>query len=396
MRYPWLILLFFLLSPFAVLAQSASITGVITGGDSKKPLARASVFLSNSAAGTITSDNGSYGLYSVRPGQYTMVVSILGYEQYSKSILVGNEPIKLDIQLAQKPLVLREVVISTAADFKKNFEEFKKQFIGTDENAKYCEILNPHILSLVYNQTKQVLSANTDQFLIIENKALGYRIKYLLDTFYTDHINQVTSAHGSQVFEDLPGSEAQKKKWHEKREEAYHGSSMHFFRSLYQNKLDQEGFMMYHLSRSLNPIRPPDNEIRSRIAQYVNHHMIDSANYMVTLARMSKWYHESLSKTALNGYDILMNGEQPGLFGIHFTNYLYIVYTKKTDDTPDINIYRPITQANYAVSILTIYSPYAQFDKNGILVGGDTLTEGTWASQRMSDRLPVDYVPDAN
>ena len=153
---------------------------------------------------------------------------------------------------------------------------------------------------------------------------------------------------------------------------------------------------MYHLSRSMNPIRPSDNELRHRIQVYVDHHMIDSANYMITLAKLSKWYHESLSKTPLNGEDILMNGDQPGLFGVHFTNYLYIVYTKKTDDTPDINIYRPITQSNYAVSILTLYSPYAQFDKNGILVGGDTLTEGTWASQRMSDRLPVDYTPDAN
>jgi hypothetical protein len=220
MRFPWLILLYILL-PFAAIAQSGTITGVVTSAESKKPLPRASVFLSNSKTGTATTENGTFTLNDIRPGQYTLVVSILGYEEYNKVIMVGSEPIKLNIELAQKPLMLREVVISSAADWKKNYEWFRREFIGVDENAKYCDVINPHILDLVYNQTKQTLSAKGEEFLIVENKALGYRIKFLVDTFSADKINGIISSGGQRVFEDLPGTEAQKATGHEKREEAY-------------------------------------------------------------------------------------------------------------------------------------------------------------------------------
>jgi len=248
MRFPWLILvcLFF---PFIALAQNGVISGFVTSADSKKPLARASVFLSNSAVGTATGDDGKYMLSGIRPGQYTLVVSILGYEEYSKAVLVGREPIKLDIELAQKPLMLREVVISSSADWKKNYEAFKKDFIGIDDNAKYCEVKNPHILNITYNPTKQILHADADQFLVIENKALGYRVKFLVNDFNVDKIANIVSREGQQVFEELPGSEAQKKRWHQKREEAYHGSAMHFYRSLYTDKLKEEGFEIYRLKR---------------------------------------------------------------------------------------------------------------------------------------------------
>ena len=79
---------------------------------------------------------------------------------------------------------------------------------------------------------------------------------------------------------------------------------------------------------------------------------------------------------------------------IHFPHFLYVVYTKKTDDTENRDLYRPLDQSNYAVSIITLQGPYAQFDKNGIVVQGGPIFEGAWASQRLSDMLPVDYVPD--
>ena len=152
MRLPWLVLIC-LLFPFAALAQFGTITGVVTSIDSKKPIAGASVFLSNSSVGTASRENGAFTLANVRPGQYTLVVSILGYKDFDKTVLVGPEPIKVDVEMTPKPLELREVVISSPADWKKNYEEFRKNFIGIDDNAKYCEVQNPHILNLTYNQT---------------------------------------------------------------------------------------------------------------------------------------------------------------------------------------------------------------------------------------------------
>lgn len=333
-------------------------------------------------------------LSGIRPGQYTLVVSILGFEQYTKTILVGREPVKLDIELTPKPLMLREVVISSSADWKKNYEAFRKEFIGSDENAKECTIINPHVLNLTYNPTKQVLHADADEFLVVENKALGYRVKFLLNDFNIDHISNIVSREWKQVFEELPGNEAQKKKWHEKREAAYYGSAMHFLRSLYADKLADEGFQIYHLRRSINPMRPDDQVIRQKLVWFRDHHMVDSGNYYIGLAKMSKYHSESLVKPPLFTFEVLMRDEQQGLFDIHFQNYLYVVYTKKTDDVYNKDLYRPIDMPNYAVSVLTLSTPYAIFDMNGIFVANAPLVEGTWAMDRFSELLPVDYVPD--
>jgi hypothetical protein len=86
---------------------------------------------------------------------------------------------------------------------------------------------------------------------------------------------------------------------------------------------------------------------------------------------------------------------QPGLFDIHFQNCLYVVYTKRTDDTQEKDVYRELTMSNYAVSIVTLMQgTYAIFDMNGIIVQNSPLYESAWSRNRLSDMLPVDYVPD--
>ncbi len=393
MRFPWLILVFILI-PFITFAQSGIITGKVTHEGTTTPLPRASVFLSSSQVGSATSEDGTFTLSGIRPGQYTLVVTILGYEDYSKVILVGREPIKLNIEMVQKPLMLREVVISSDADWRKNYEQFRKEFIGVDENAKSCVVMNPHILNLEYNPTKRILHADADEFLIVENKALGYRVKFLLNDFKIDKISNIISREGQQVFEDLPGSEAQKKKWHQKREEAYYGSAMHFYRSLYADRLTEQGFIIYHLSRSLNPLRPSEDVLRRKIQMFREQRRADSANYYIGLANMSKYGNESLMKPPLSTFEILTTTGQQGIFAMHFLNYLYVVYTKKTDDTYNKDLYRPLDQPNYAVSVVTLNAPFTLFDMNGVVVENAPLYEGAWALSRLSDMLPVDYVPD--
>ena len=394
MRLPWFIL-FCLLCPFAAFAQYGSITGVVTSADSKKPIAGASVFLSNSSVGTATRENGAYTLANIRPGQYTLVVSILGFQDYDKTVLVGPEPMKIDIEMTPKPLELREVVISSPADWKKNYEEFRRNFIGIDANARYCEVQNPHILNLTYNQTKQILHADADQFLVVENQALGYRIKFLVRDFNVDHINNIISTAGDRVFEELPGSASQKKKWHDAREAVYYGSSMHFFRSIIAQTLTKEGFEVYTLKRYPNPNRLSEAEIKRGIKVAQQMQRRDSFNYYVDMENnVPKWVHESLVKPALTESDIARHYNANGLFALQIDEYLYVVYTKKRDETDYKDIYRELNMPNYEISVISQLDGPPIFDMNGIVVGNGIFTEGTWSKSRLSDLLPVDYVPD--
>lgn len=392
MRFSWLIILF-CFSPFITLAQSGIITGKVSHINSKSPVAQANVFLSNSTAGTSTAEDGTFTLSGLKQGQYNLVVSIVGYEDYTQSILIGKEPIKLNIELAPKVMELHEVVISTNADWKKNYAQFVKDFIGTDDNAKYCTVLNPHAVSLIYHRSQQNLEAYTDDFLVVENLALGYRVKFLVKEFNSSKLTHIISYDGKTLFQALPGSKKQQEIWKAKRDEAYYGSPMHFYRSLFTNKLGDEGFQMYRLTRMLNPNRPTEEMIQQKVKYFSQTGKRDSVNYWISLANLSKYYKEDLSKDTLQVNDILYRTEKPGVFAVNFTGYyLYVVYTKKREEADFKDVYHSLEMPNYETSVITLYKPYL-FDTNGVVFENAPFYEGTWSKSRLSDLLPVDYTP---
>ena len=392
MRAFWLILC--LLFPFVTLAQNGIITGKVTRTDTKAPIGQANVFLSNTTAGSATADDGTFTLAHLKPGEYTLVVSIIGYEGYTKTVLVGSEPIKLDIELSPKTIELRDVVITTPANWKKNYDQFVRDFIGTDENAKQCFVENPHEVNLEYHKSQQMLEAYTNTFLVVDNLALGYKVKFLINEFTSSKLTDIISYSGQRLFQELPGSKKQKAEWHKKREAAYYGSAMHFYRSLYANKLDSEGFQMMKLTRMLNPNRAQEGEIQQKIKFFNDGRHRDSINYWISQENMSKYFREHLYRDPLPINAVLYKTEKPGIFAVDFTDCLYIIYTKKMEETDFKNLYRPLDMPNYETTVATIAKPYF-FDTNGVVFGDSApLYEGTWSKSKLSDLLPVDYAPD--
>ena len=312
--------------------------------------------------------------------------------------MVNGDITDLVIAMEPKPIVLREVTISgsSRADWNRNYEMFKKDFIGTDANAKECTVINPKVLDFTYRKSKQTLIASSDEFLIVENKALGYRVKFLLNSFSSDKIEGRLTYEGKRLFEELPGSASQKKKWDVKRDQAYYGSAMHFFRSLYQNKLSEEGFEARRLSRMKDPLRPSEAVIQKKLAQF-NGVQRDSFQYYYNFYSGPKYVHQKISSVPWFSLELLRDGPEPGLYAITFPDYLYVIYKKREETEAFKDIYRPLDMPNYEVSVLTLFNnpPYALFDKNGIVVGESPLMEGAWSKPRLSELLPVDYVPVA-
>lgn len=396
MRFCLLLLLLFI--PFTLLAQSGTITGKVSRMDNKTALGKASVFLSNSSYGTSSNDDGSFTLNNIKPGQYQLVVSMIGFEDYSQTILVGKGPIKVNAELFPKTTQLHEVVITTPANWKKNYDLFVKEFLGESANAKKCKILNPHAVSLVYHKAKQTLEAWSDDFIEIENRALGYKVKFLLKSFNCDDINNIISWEGKVLYTELPASAAQKKIWEAKRNDIYYGSSMHFFRSVQKAKIAEEGFLVMILNRKPNPQRPPQALILKKINQYasvypITRASVDSANHWKNLYNLPR-YEESLLRQPLKETDIARATDQQGLFAVFFLQYLYVMYTKKREEMDFKDIYHPLDMPNYETSVITLYKPYALFDMNGSVVSSQsTLFEGTWSKNKVAELLPIDYVP---
>jgi hypothetical protein len=124
-------------------------------------------------------------------------------------------------------------------------ELFAKNFIGETVNAEKCELLNPQVLHFSFDHDKRILKATADEFLVIENRALGYKLKYLLTGFELDLNNSVCETEGYPYFEELAGSDSQQKKWESNRKKTYLSSGSHFFWALANNKIAEEGFQVY-------------------------------------------------------------------------------------------------------------------------------------------------------
>ncbi|RYE29683.1 MAG: carboxypeptidase-like regulatory domain-containing protein [Sphingobacteriaceae bacterium] len=385
----WLIILF----PASLLAQSGTVSGKVTTIDSKAPLAKASVFLSNATFGTVTADDGTFTLNNVKPGQYDLVVSVIGYETFTQSILISQKPLQLQIEMVPKMIQMKEVVITTNANWKRNYALFVKNFIGTSANAKLCKVVNPRVVNLVYRKKTQTLEASTDEFLVVENRALGYKVRFLVHHFESSTLSNEIRYSGQVLFEELKGSKSQQEKWKLKRQQAYYGSSLQFFRSLSHQDLQEQGFVLYQLQRKPNPKRLPEVLLRQKITQFSKSNNQDSVNYWNEMAQQPR-YLENLIQAPLKPEDLVFRTDQSGLYALAFPDYLYVVYTKKRDDKIFNDIYRPLWMENYAVSVISLFKKYALFDLNGVVVSAEsTLFEGDWANDKLAELVPVDYTP---
>jgi len=392
MRFLLRILLILLL-PVMALAQDGTITGKVTSADLQMPLAKASVFLSNATYGTSTETDGSFALRGLKPGQYELVVSYVGYDSYHKTLMVGASPINLNIEMHLKSIGLTEISVSAHKFSKENYAMFLKYFLGTSANARQCKILNPKVIDLNYRKNDKILEGHSDDFIIIENRALGYRLKYLLEEFKFDGVENIVSIGGQPLYEDLPGSKSQLAKWKAKREDTYYGSSMHFYRSLIKNDLESQGFVMYRLIRRPNPERPPQAVIVNRLDHFEAIGNADSLRHWQQLYNMKR-YDEYVIEKPIPYYDVLRSTDSTGVFAITFTNNLYVVYKRKHDTVIDTQLFRPLDMDDSMVSIVTLHKGYAFFDSNGIVLSGrDVLNEGAWARDKMPELLPVNYEP---
>jgi len=207
-------LFFLLFIPITAVAQF-HISGRVVDLVTQKPVANASVLLTNAAAGTKANDDGTFTINNVRGGQYELIVSIVGYETYRQTVMVTKDIDLGDVGIIEKSILLNEVRIGPDKHWAEHYEHFKRVFLGTTDNAAQCTILNPHVLDFANEDGN--FTATAEGFLEIENKALGYKIKYMLVTFSADSKSGNIYYAGRAFFENMPGKPRQIKKWKKKQ-----------------------------------------------------------------------------------------------------------------------------------------------------------------------------------
>lgn len=290
----------------ALLAQIAY-KGKIVDKETQQPVQGASVFFSNTSYGTISAADGSFSLVVPAATRYDMVIAMVGYETVVQNLGVADAANFLSVAL--KPVVKELEAVVLQAYEKDGWNKwgrfFLNNFIGTSPYAADCEIVNYKDIKFRHNKTDNELTAVCHKPLIIENKALGYTIRYQLEQFTSSFSQHYMVFTGYPLFEEMTGSERKMRIWKERREEVFKGSVMHFMRSLYRNHLQQDNFLVYRLK-----IVP--NEEKARVKKLYRQAMrvTDSTSHLqkpkqITLGggAMVTYSKGVLSNKVLNPYE---------------------------------------------------------------------------------------------
>lgn len=397
-----LVLILLLLLPISLLAQ-VNVTGTVSDLTTHKPIENASVIISNSTIGNKTAADGSFMLKAVKPGQYDLVVSIVGYETYHVNLAVNNSNITIPVvELLPKSITLNEVVVKPDANWARNYDIFKAELLGDGPEGQQCKILNADVVQLNYDNAERKLTASSYDFMEIENRALGYKIKYHLTSFIKDYANNILYYEGFMLFEDIKTtSSGQKKRWKKAREKAYYGSLQHFLRATLHNQTTEEGFKVLQLIRKPNPERPPEDLIKSKINYFrklisTNNRMAnDSIGKWAKFNQMPKTVSYLVKNPPVNPGQLIAPTNQTGIYSLTYPDYLYVMYTKVRDDSSNSLSIHPLDIPNYAITIVSFTETKALFDENGSVINPSSLMfEGAWGKSRVAGMLPVDYEPE--
>lgn len=357
----------------------------------------ASVFLSNTSVGTRADTAGRFVL-PVPQGKFDLVVTSVGYETFTQAVRSG-ETGELLIRLKLRTETLETVVVEPYE--KDGWEKwgrfFTESFIGTMNAAQECRILNPQVLRFRNSKKTNELTVSADEPLIIENRYLGYRLVYQLETFQYGFRSHFLSYTGFPLFQPLPGNEARQKRWEKRRRELYAGSLLHFMRSVYRNTLAQEGF-------EIHPLRKLPNEEKLRVKQRMEALRTGGSNgqpLAFSMPRDSADYYREImqqgdqidvvSSTLLVG-DSIAYAVNATTAALDFPNYLLILYKAKSPD-PEYTRLNPQRMKGCISQLVLVNGTPVEVEANGsFFMPTDLMIYGYWAwSEKIATMLPFDY-----
>jgi len=353
-----LLLLFSFVCTLTALSQEKtfSIDGIILD-KSGQPLVGASVFCQNTTVGTLSKNDGGFHL-RLANGGYDLVVSYTGYE--TQVIRISKDHLATDtlkVQMKEQDKALEQAVVTGSAEVADGWDKygqfFLDNFIGTTPNAAQCTLDNKEVLKFYFYKKRNKLRVKATDQLIVTNNALGYRIKYQLDSFVYDYGGNVGSYTGYPLFESLDGTPDQQSMWKKNRLYSYSGSRLHFIRSWYDSTLDDEGYVLELADSGSNKMRRLEDP-----------------------------------------YDAKIYSRDSGDVQVNVQGRLRVSYTSQVPDRKYLlqNKYPLTTPAQ--ISALDIANGFV-IEENGYFYDqGDVSNIGYWAWKKLAELLPYDYLPE--
>jgi hypothetical protein len=348
-------------------AQATAEKGLLLDKLTNQPIAGASLFINASGIGTISGSDGRFDLSKFIQAQFghpVLTIAAMGYETatYNLSNAKGAVVIYLN------PLVRELQTVTVKAAEKNGWEKYGKDFIESflsySDFSKLCTIENPEVLKFYYDRNTNALNVVARKPLIIQNKALGYKITYWLESFEHNFSTRILSYSGLTYYEDLirPNKrKVQTAKWLTNRATAYQGSVMHFVRSVHDGTLASSGFKVRRLDKV-------EGNRKGRYNNLLYPKILVEADFSDTIENQKI---------------------------IQFSKYLYVLYDKELEELPYLIKLQPFKKPIPApqTSIVQLVGTNAvEIFANGHLEPAISFfLDGYWSYEKLDKLLPLDY-----
>ena len=347
-----------LLLTLAIMAPAQyTVRGRIIDSASQQPLVGASVYAQNTTQGTVTNSEGIFSL-PLKSGGYELAISFTGYQ--TKQVRVSSTDSELgDILMIQEDKSLEEVIIRSSNEVADGWEQygqfFLDHFVGTTPFARETKLLNPDVLRFFLIKRTNKLRVMASEPLQLRNEALGYQLRFQLDSFMYYYDNQINSYRGYCFYSELEGHRGDRAKWDENRKKAYYGSKLHFMRSYYDTTLAREGFTIDLMDAS-------DSNKFSRLARPYD---VRYFGIVDSTGEVELWFPQKISVT--------YNRQKPEK-----------EYLQQFNLPPDVPVQISYIDLTYSIFI----------QENGYFHDAkDWINQGYWSWKNLADQLPFDYTP---
>jgi hypothetical protein len=359
-------------------SRYTSISGSVVSDSTGQPLDGAHVFIAVSMYGTTTDAQGRYVLENVPLGAHRLYVSMVGYEPEPRDVMLRPDgETVFNFRLKPSVVEIGEVTVEARQDrrWRQRLEKFTRLFIGETPNAEQTKIMNPEVLD--FEERVDRFVARASETLIIENRALGYRIQYFLKEFGSTP--RRTWYDGEPLFEELePAGPDEAAIWQSARRKAFMGSFRHFMLALLADQADEQGFRTYS--------RPPFDLTGARSAPGAG------------AAGGFSMQHRFPIKRA----EILKDGDSAEEKSVDFHGAVEIVYMGEMED-PAYRKWRDQhgRGAGLTTSSDRYQTSFIQLEQGPTVVDwkGDVLDPygvtfmGYFAFERVADEVPKEYRP---
>lgn len=340
---------------------SGTFVGHVTDAESGLPLPGVNVLVSSTTLGASTDADGRFVVGNVPIGPWSIAASMVGYVTQTRDAAIWNahDTVRVSFRLAPSVYDLGEVEVTAerTTGWQRDFRLFRRLFLGESDNARATVIQNPYVLD--FRRTDQTFYASASAPLVIENQALGYRLRYVLRSFRWRRNPDHLSFQGEPYFEELePRDEAEAVKWATNRGATFRGSRQHFLWALARDRVADEGFRM---ERGALDQRPGE-VLPVRGAGLVSSDQIKGGKSQE--------------------YDFIL----------HFEGHIIVSY----EIPRPIYLFGfiPLPNTELERSVMRMDAREAMIHQMGYFLGppGSLVFAGHWGQERIADLLPLDYV----